>query len=179
MMHLFETRDTLGFSKHVPLHRYSCALGAPTFSETDVVAVYRNPVTRLLSAHFCPTVRKGKDAKFSVFGLYKLVRHRSSLFRYLKSDGDEASPNSIRVMNFTCLDLAAADIGNEFPGFPSTLPHLNPSRRPGYERNWLFLAVAFLMVITSHHVLDFFLSPGSSSTRTLGQMRLRLLGFRT
>lgn len=179
MTHLFEIRDTLGFSKHTALHRYARALGATRFSEFDAVTVYRNPVYRLLSAHFCPSVRKSEDVKFSAYGLYKLVRRRSSLFRYLKSRGDEASPKSIRVMNFACLDLAANNIGDEVPGFPTDLPRLNPSKRPGYERNWLFLAIAFLMVVTSHHVWDFFLSPGRSATRKLGRIRLRLLGYRT
>lgn len=177
MVHLFETKDSLGFSKHASVARYSRALGENKFSAIDVVAVYRNPVHRALSAHFCPSVRKNKDPKFSIYGLHQLIRGRKSLFQMLRANGDQVSPSSISLMNFARLDAAAKDIAAQVPGFPTNLPHLNPTRRPGYERNWLFLTVAFLMVATSHHVFDFLLSPGISSSQKLGKVRLWILGF--
>lgn len=177
MVHLFETRDTLGFTKHNSLARYSAALGAERLGTTDVLAVYRNPVLRALSGHFCPTVRKNRDPKFSLYGLHKLVRDRKSLFQMLMADRAQKSPKSITLINFADFNAAIEEIGTQVAGFPQDIPHLNPTRRPGYERNPFFLAIAFLMVITSHHVFDFLLSTGGSSTRTLGKLSLRVLGY--
>lgn len=177
MEQLFEIEDTLGFSKHTSVSRYSKALSDGDFRAINVVAVYRNPVYRALSAHFCPSVRKSREPKFSIYGLHKLIRSRQSLFQMLRANGGPVSPNSISILNFSRLGAAAEDIAAQVPGFPTDFPHLNPTRRPGYEKNWLFLIVAFLMVVTSHHVFDFLLSPRTSSSQSLGKVRLRVLGF--
>ena len=178
LVHRFQIRDSLGFSKHNSLARYSSALEASDFTAIDVLAVYRNPVHRVLSGHFCPPGLEDSEPKFSIYGLYKLVRDRKSLFQMLRADGAQVAPNSVTLLNFRSLRVAAEDIGTKLQGIPKIFPHLNPSRRPGYERNPIFLAIAFLMVVTSHHVFDFVLGPGRHSTRTLDKLTLWALGYR-
>ena len=159
----FELRDDFTESKHQRLSKYQQKLGAQV-EEFAVVAIWRDPVERMVSFYFSPHRQKGRSFRpwpkpfdFDLFAqLVSKQRSTSDLLRLVTTP----HPASLQLLPFRTLTASWVGLENSLGISARKFDRpINRSRRPGFARRLARQPRVRSIVLDSHHVEDYLLDP--------------------